>query len=305
MKPKQQKILARLRAGLTVLFALALLAAAGFAAYCAWQTSRIGFAVHFVDVGQGDGAVVVCDGKTLVIDGGPSESGAKMVDYLQNTLHVSTIQAVVATHPHVDHIGGLSDVIRAFRVKKLYSPVDAYEAGPFEAMRRTAGDKKLKITVPQAGQRFSLGRAKVEFLAPLGIYDNVNDISLVVKVTYGQTTFLFTGDAERPSEYDMADSGEDLSATVLKVGHHGSNTSTSYVFLRRVMPTYAVISCGRDNAYGHPHEEVLSRLNDAGAAVYRTDESGTIVCRSDGAKVTVRTEKGKKRMWLFNLFGQP
>ena len=302
MKFKQHGKRPDWRALLAVWLTLAVLAAAGFAAYRAWQTSRIGFAVHFVDVGQGDGAIVVCDGKTLVIDGGTAENGAKMVEYLQNTLHVSKVDFVIGTHPHADHIGGLPDVIRACKVKKLYSPVDEFEAKPFETMKRAADDKKLKITVPQAGQSFSLGRAKVEFLAPLGIYDNVNDLSLVVRITYGQTAFLFTGDAERPSEYDMTDSGEDLSATVLKVGHHGSNTSTSYVFLRQVMPAYAIISCGKDNAYGHPHEEVLSRLADEGAVVYRTDECGTIVCRSNGAKVTVRTEKGKKWTWPLDLF---
>ena len=302
MKFKQHGKRPDWRALLAVWLTLAFLTAAGFAAYRAWQTSRIGFAVHFVDVGQGDGAIVVCDGKTLVIDGGTAENGAKMVEYLQNTLHVSKVDFVIGTHPHADHIGGLPDVIRACKVKKLYSPVDEFEAKPFETMKRAADDKKLKITVPQAGQSFSLGRAKVEFLAPLGIYDNVNDLSLVVRITYGQTAFLFTGDAERPSEYDMTDSGEDLSATVLKVGHHGSNTSTSYVFLRQVMPAYAIISCGKDNAYGHPHEEVLSRLADEGAVVYRTDECGTIVCRSNGAKVTVRTEKGKKWTWPLDLF---
>ena len=302
MKFKQHGKRPDWRALLAVWLTLAFLTAAGFAAYRAWQTSRIGFAVHFVDVGQGDGAIVVCDGKTLVIDGGTAENGAKMVEYLQNTLHVSKVDFVIGTHPHADHIGGLPDVIRACKVKKLYSPVDEFEAKTFETMKRAADDKKLKITVPQAGQSFSLGRAKVEFLAPLGIYDNVNDLSLVVRITYGQTAFLFTGDAERPSEYDMTDSGEDLSATVLKVGHHGSNTSTSYVFLRQVMPAYAIISCGKDNAYGHPHEEVLSRLADEGAAVSRTDECGTIVCRSNGAKVTVRTEKGKKWTWPLDLF---
>ena len=194
---------------------------------------------------------------------------------------------------YIHHIGGLPDVIRACKVKKLYSPVDEFEAKPFETMKRAADDKKLKITVPQAGQSFSLGRAKVEFLAPLGIYDDVNDLSLVTRITYGQTAFLFTGDAERPSENDMIDSDEVLSATVLKVGHHGSNTSSSYLFLRQVMPSYAVISCGRDNAYGHPHQEVLARLRDIGAAVYRTDESGTIVCRSNGERVAFETEKGK------------
>ena len=293
MKPEKQKKHAALRALLIALLTLALLAA-GFAAYRFWRLPRAGFAVHFVDIGQGDAAIVVCDGKTLVIDGGMPESGAKLVDYLQNTLHVSTIDAMIGTHPHADHIGGLPDVIRAFAVKTLYSPVDEFEGKPFEAMKRAADAKNVRITVPQAGQRFSLGRAEVEFYAPLGIYDDVNDLSLVTRITYGQTAFLFTGDAERPSENDMIDSDEALSATVLKVGHHGSNTSSSYLFLRQVMPSYAVISCGRDNAYGHPHQEVLARLRDIGAAVYRTDESGTIVCRSNGERVAFETEKGKK-----------
>ena len=195
MKPEKQKRHAALRALLIALLTLALLAA-GFAAYRLWWLPRAGFAVHFVDIGQGDEAIVVCDGKTLVIDGGMPESGAKLVDYLQNTLHVSTIDAMIGTHPHADHIGGLPDVIRAFAVKTLYSPVDEFEGKPFEAMKRAADAKNVRITVPQAGQRFSLGRAEVEFYAPLGIYDDVNDLSLVTRITYGQTAFLFTGDAE-------------------------------------------------------------------------------------------------------------
>ena len=195
MKPEKQKRHAALRALLIALLTLALLAA-GFAAYRFWWLPRAGFAVHFVDIGQGDAAIVVCDGKTLVIDGGMPESGAKLVDYLQNTLHVSTIDAMIGTHPHADHIGGLPDVIRAFAVKTLYSPVDEFEGKPFEAMKRAADAKNVRITVPQAGQRFSLGRAEVEFYAPLGIYDDVNDLSLVTRITYGQTAFLFTGDAE-------------------------------------------------------------------------------------------------------------
>lgn len=182
MKPEKQKKHAALRALLIALLTLALLAA-GFAAYRFWRLPRAGFAVHFVDIGQGDAAIVVCDGKTLVIDGGMPESGARLVDYLQNTLHVSTIDAMIGTHPHADHIGGLPDVIRAFAVKTLYSPVDEFEGKPFEAMKRAADAKNVRITVPQAGQRFSLGRAEVEFYAPLGIYDDVNDLSLVTRIT--------------------------------------------------------------------------------------------------------------------------
>ena len=195
MKPEKQKRHAALRALLIALLTLALLAA-GFAAYRFWRLPRAGFAVHFVDIGQGDAAIVVCDGKTLVIDGGMPESGAKLVDYLQNTLHVSTIDAMIGTHPHADHIGGLPDVIRAFAVKTLYSPVDEFEGKPFEAMKRAADAKNVRITVPQAGQRFSLGRAEVEFYAPLGFYEVVNFLILFTGITLGLPAFLFTGVAE-------------------------------------------------------------------------------------------------------------
>ena len=292
MKFKQHGKRPDWRALLAVWLTLAFLTAAGFAAYSAWQTSRIGFAVHFVDVGQGDGAIVVCDGKTLVIDGGTAENGAKMVEYLQNTLHVSKVDFVIGTHPHADHIGGLPDVIRACKVKKLYSPVDEFEAKPFETMKRAADDKKLKITVPQAGQSFSLGRAKVEFLAPLGIYDNVNDLSLVVRITYGQTAFLFTGDAEKQVEQDLISEGTQLQADVLKAGHHGSNTSSCDVFLNAVSAKIAAVSCGQDNDYGHPHKEVLSRLSERGTAVYRTDLQGSVVFTTDGKEIAAHTERG-------------
>lgn len=308
-KKKQRKKKNVLNRILGFLLALMLLAAGAFLAYRFIEISDgdisirfpdIGgasekdFAVYYVDVGQGDAAVVVCDGKTLVIDGGTDEGGDALCSYMRNTLKTEQVDFMIATHPHADHIGGLSDVLREYTVKKLYSSVDVYDSRTFERMAQYAAAQNLGITVAQAGQSFSLGRAKVEFLAPLGIYDDINDISLVAKVTFGETAFLFTGDAERLSEQDMVDSGEDLSATVLKVGHHGSNTSSSYVFLREVMPRYAVISCGTDNSYGHPHEEVLSRLRDINATVYRTDKNGTVVCRSDGKKVTFAVEKGSK-----------
>ena len=308
-KKKQRKKKNVLNRILGFLLALVLLAAGAFLAYRFIEISDgdisirfhdIGgasekdFAVYYVDVGQGDAAVVVCDGKTLVIDGGTDEGGDALCSYMRNTLKTEQVDFMIATHPHADHIGGLSDVLREYTVKKLFSSVDVYDSRTFERMAQYAAAQNLGITVAQAGQSFSFGRAKVEFLAPLGIYDDINDISLVAKVTFGETTFLFTGDAERLSEQDMVDSGEDLSATVLKVGHHGSNTSSSYVFLREVMPRYAVISCGTDNSYGHPHEEVLSRLRDINATVYRTDKNGTVVCRSDGKKVSFAVEKGSK-----------
>ena len=174
------------------------------------------------------------------------ESGAKLVDYLQNTLHVSTIDAMIGTHPHADHIGGLPDVIRAFAVKTLYSPVDEFEGKPFEAMKRAADAKNIRITVPQAGQRFFSGVRRSNLRTAGHLRRRERSLSLVTRITYGQTAFLFTGDAERPSENDMIDSDEALSATVLKVGHHGSNTSSSYLFLcgRSCRPTRSLAAAG-------------------------------------------------------------
>ena len=214
--------------------------------------------------------------------------GMDHMQYLGDTIEKITLEKCGIIHPNTPVVSAPSQAESVRNTVLSYAK--AHRAPVYFAEEPQLDGHGLQYR----GQRFSLGRAEVEFYAPLGIYDDVNDLSLVTRITYGQTAFLFTGDAERPSENDMIDSDEALSATVLKVGHHGSNTSSSYLFLRQVMPSYAVISCGRDNAYGHPHQEVLARLRDIGAAVYRTDESGTIVCRSNGERVAFETEKGKK-----------
>ena len=154
-----------------------------------------------------------------------------------------------------------------------------------------AAAQDISVTVPEPGSQFDLGSAEVQILGPQKEYEEPNNTSLVLRVVFGEASFLFTGDAEREAEQDMIDAGVSLSSTVLKVGHHGSDTSTSYVFLRGVMPEYAVISVGEGNSYGHPDDAVLSRLRDAGAAVYRTDMQGTIVAESDGESVAFATEK--------------
>ena len=151
----------------------------------------------------------------------------------------------------------------------------------------------MAITLPVAGEIFELGSASVQILSPQKNYDDPNDTSIVLKVIYGETSFLFTGDAERTAEADILDTDYDLSATVLKVGHHGSDTSTSYPFLREIMPEYAVIQVGKGNTYGHPTEDTLSRLRDAEVIVYRNDLQGTIVCTSDGKSVEFVAEKNE------------
>lgn len=248
------------------------------------------FAIHFIDVGQADAAVILCDDEVLMIDGGNAEDSGLIYSYLSNTLGIEHIDYMIATHAHEDHVGGLSGALNACTVGTVYSPVTEYDSKAFESLVKYVHEQGLELTVPSVGDMFNVGSASVQILSPAYLYADTNDTSIVVRIVYGETSFMFTGDAEWEAEHDMVDAGYDLSATLLKVGHHGSDTSSSYVFLREVMPEYAVISVGEDNSYGHPTEDTLSRLYDAGATVYRTDLQGDIICYSDGNALTFVTE---------------
>lgn len=248
--------------------------------------------VHFIDVGQADSELVRCGDDAMLIDGGNVADSSLVVSYLSGQ-GVDHLDYVVCTHAHEDHVGGLSGPLNKFKADHVLAPVTSYDSEAFRDFAKYTKAQGLDITVPSAGDRFSLGDASVEVMGPQKRYDETNNTSIVLKVIYGETSFLFTGDAERESEQDMLDAGCDLSATVLKVGHHGSDTSTTYPFLRAVAPEYAVISVGADNAYGHPAESTLSRLRDAGVTVYRTDLQGNIVAVSNGKQVTFTTQKGK------------
>lgn len=249
-----------------------------------------GLTVHFIDVGQADAAVLLCDGEVMMIDGGNVGDSSLIYAYLTKTLGLSHIDYMIATHPHEDHIGGLPAALNACTVGTIFSPVTEYDIEVFADIKKYADLQSTPIIVPSAGECFMLGSAKVQFLSLGTAYSDVNDLSLVVRIDYGETSFLFMGDAGWEAEHDMIGSGLALSADVLKVGHHGSDTSSSYVFIREVMPKYAVISVGSDNPYGHPSEDTISRLVDAGAMVYRTDQCGTIICRSDGRDLYFKTE---------------
>ena len=250
-----------------------------------------GFSIHFIDVGQADAAVIMCDGEVLMIDGGNTGDSSLIYSYLTRTLGLEHIDYMIGTHAHEDHIGGLAGALNACTVGTVYSPVTDYDSEAFQDFKRYAEDQVGSLTIPIVGDTFNLGSATVQFLSPAYQYSDTNDTSIVVRIVYGNTSFLFTGDAEWEPEHDMVEAGYDLSATLLKVGHHGSDTSTAYVFLREIMPQYAVISVGEGNSYGHPTEDTLSRLRDAGATVFRTDLQGDIICYSDGNTLTFVTEK--------------
>lgn len=249
--------------------------------------------IYYLDVGQADSQLVrLPNGVNILIDAGDRGTANQIVPYLKN-LGVSKIDLLIATHPHADHIGGMANVIEGLEIGKVYLPRVADSQTPttktYENMLKAISDKNLKITQAKAGMTvYEGGGAKVEFLAPNSQkYDDLNNYSVVTKLTYGNTSFLFTGDAESESEAEMLKNDpESLACDVLKLGHHGSSTSSSDRFLETVQPRYGVISCGVDNDYGHPHREIVNKMDDFQVITYRTDTQGTILAASDGSKIT-------------------
>ena len=254
---------------------------------------KSGFSAHFIDVGQGDSALVICDGKTMLIDGGKPHASSIIYTYLKK-LGIEYLDYIVASHADDDHIGGLSAPLSKMKVGSVLAPETEANTSSYTNFKTKAAEQGLTIRHPKPGDTLTLGSSKTTFLGPITESESDrNNGSIVMKVVYGETSFLFTGDAEREEEQQILSTGCDLSATVLKVGHHGSRNSTTYPFLREIMPKYAVISVGKDNSYGHPTEDTLSRLRDADVKVYRTDMQGDIIAVSDGKTVTITTKKNK------------
>lgn len=244
-----------------------------------------GLTVHFIDVGQADSILITMKDAAMLIDAGNNADSQLVVDYIKDR-GITTLDYVVATHPHEDHIGGMDAVINAFEVESIIMPRVDSTTKTFEDVLEAISNKGLKITPPVPGTKYSLGEAEFTILAPNSAsYEDTNDYSVVIKLQYGATSFLFTGDAGFESEGEMLEKGYDLRADLLKVAHHGSKYSTSMEFLEAVQPKIAVISVGEDNDYGHPAPETIQRLRQAGAEIYRTDESGTIIATSDGKAI--------------------
>lgn len=253
--------------------------------------SGSGLTVHFIDVGQADCALLECDGEYMIIDGGNREDAQLVVTYLEQQ-GVEELSAVVCTHAHEDHVGGLPSVLAVYPTKTVYAPTKTYSSNVFDDFVYYTDQQGLEITIPDPGDTLFLGSAQVTVVGPVESYAETNDTSIVLRVDYGESSFLFTGDMETAAENDMLDyweernSAEIVDVDVLKVGHHGSNTSTCYRFLYEVDPDYGIISCGKDNSYGHPHDEPMSRLQDAGVTCFRTDELGTVIATTDGSEIS-------------------
>jgi beta-lactamase superfamily II metal-dependent hydrolase len=257
--------------------------------------------VHFIDVGQGDCSLIMFGESAVLIDAGETERGARVAEYL-NAAGVGKLDYVITTHPHADHIGGMPVIIAKFPIDKIISPRVRDELTPtsksYENFLLAVIDKGLKLTAANAGDRYTLfngdaadDKVILEIISPFSPqsdgYDDLNDYSVVIRLTYKNTAFLFMGDASRRVEKDIMNAGAEISADVLKAGHHGSGTSSSAEFLAVVSPSVCVIQCGAGNSYNHPNAGTVARLEDAGVRVYRNDLDGTVVVVSDGDAVTV------------------
>lgn len=246
--------------------------------------------VHYINVDQGDSILIQVNNKNLLIDSGPKSQKKHLVNFL-NSLNISTLDYVIATHPHDDHIGNMNTIINTYKVKSFYAPKVYSNTKTFEQMIDALKSKDLKITPIKRGcNTIDLGNhTLVEVLSPISnFYDNENNYSPVIRISFGTTSFLFTGDAETEVENQILSLNDDLKSDVLKIGHHGSSSSTSDSFLKKINPKYAVISVGKNNVYGHPNKNTLLNLNKSNINIFRTDLQNNITFISDRNTITVR-----------------
>lgn len=251
-----------------------------------------GLKVLFLDVGQGASQLLVSpNGKTMLIDAGDNDKEQLMLDYMKK-YGITKLDIVIGTHPDADHIGGLDKVIDHLDIGKVYLPKASSNTKTYESLLTSIKQKGLKVTTAKAGVKLDWDPdVQVEMLAPVKSYKDNNNNSAVVRLTHGANAILLTGDAESESEQDMIASKAELSADLMLVGHHGSNSRTTAAFLNKVKPKAAVIQVGKGNKYGHPKEKVLQRLEKQGVKVYRNDEQGTIAAISDGKQIRMQTER--------------
>lgn len=251
--------------------------------------------VDVIDVGNADAILVRNQDKSLLIDAGENEDGRTVVDYLKKQ-GIRRIDYVIATHADADHIGGMDDVVKAFDIGTFIMAFMPEGHTPttktYENLLTALADKGMKVTSAKPGLSYALGEAVLDILGPVRDFDETNNQSVVCKVTFGARKFLFMGDAEKEAENALMEAGTDLSADFIKLGHHGSHSSTQASFLDRVSPRYAMMTCGAGNSYGHPHEETLDLLEKRQIPYFRSDLNGTVVITCDGNDLVVTPEKG-------------
>ena len=236
--------------------------------------------IYFFDVGQADSILIKENDKTVLIDAGNDEDGDNLVDYIKNDIGLDHINIIVGTHPHEDHVGGLDSIINSFKVDKIYLPNIINTTKNFEDLLDSVNNNNLKISIPKIGDTFNLDDMMFEVVYVDKDQYNLNDSSIVLRLDYFKTSYLFMGDASSKVENKILDKNIDVD--LLKVGHHGSNYSTSSKFLNKVSPKYAIIEVGKNNDYNHPSVSTLKRLENENVLVYRTDKDGTIKAISDG-----------------------
>lgn len=254
--------------------------------------------VHYINVGQADSILIQQGSHAMLIDAGNNGDSKTVANYIKDQ-GVTKLDFLVGTHPHEDHIGGMDYIINDLQIDKIYLPKATTDTKTFKDVVTAIKNKGMKATVPTPGETFKLGDANCTILGPINSNPgDLNSYSIVIKVVFDNNKFLFTGDAQSSNESDMINKGYDLSTDVLKVGHHGSHTSTSDAFLSKVNPKYVVISCEKGNDYGHPHKEVMDKLKAKSIPVYRTDQCGTIVAISDGKNITFNCKPGDYKYGL-------
>lgn len=244
--------------------------------------------VSYLDVGQADAILVQNNGEAMLIDAGNNEDGELLVEYFRKN-GVSSFKYLVGTHPHEDHIGGLDDIINNFSIDTIYLPDVITTTKTFTEVLDAIENKNKTYEIPKIGEEFYLGEARGVVIYTGNDDNDLNNSSIVLRLSFGNTSFLFTGDMEKKIEKKILD--KDIQADVLKVGHHGSEFSTMDTFLKRVNPKYAIISVGKKNSYGHPHKIILDKLNKNNAETHRTDEEGTIVVTSDGKNIMITSKQ--------------
>ena len=253
-----------------------------------WSPKREGFSVTFIDVEQGDAALIMTDTTAIAVDVGPADQGETTADRIFAL--AGKLDCVVITHPHEDHMGALSEVLETVPTDRVVMNADASDVSYFTRALDVIEKKDIPVTEAKAGDALEIGDIKVEIFAPIAYTDDKNSNSIVLRATAGGVSVLITGDATNEEEDAILKRYRDLKADILKVGHHGSSTSTGERFLKAVSPSVAVISCGEGNAYGHPHYSTLTRLSDAGAEIYRTDKNGTVTVYAEDGELKVKTQ---------------